>query len=218
VRTKLTVVLSTVIVVFALDFWTKRWALRELPGNPQELLDGLIPLTLAFNRGAAFGISIGDDSRWLFIPVTVIALVVLASLMRSARQGDWLRQWSIAFVIAGAVGNLYDRVRWPRGVVDFIGPLDLGFWHFPIFNFADMAISCGAVALAISFWREDTRKRAGKVAEESADEGDGGSADESDGGKGSAKTSEAIPGGGPPARPAPSERRPGRLSADPPSG
>jgi len=40
-------------------------------------------------------------------------------------------------------------------VVDFIGPINLGFMDWPIFNVADMAISCGAVALAISFWLEE---------------------------------------------------------------
>ena len=159
VRTKLAVISTTVAVVFALDCWTKLWAVRELAGRPQELFGGLVPLTLAYNRGAAFGISVGNDSRWLFVPVTVIALVVLAVLARQARAGDHLRIWSLAFVIAGAIGNLYDRLRWNRGVVDFIGPLDLGFWHFPIFNVADACITCGATALAISFWREDAKHR-----------------------------------------------------------
>jgi signal peptidase II len=58
------------------------------------------------------------------------------------------------------VGNLYDRVRWDRGVVDFLGPVDLGLWHFPIFNVADMAITSGAVLLAISFWVEEREDRA----------------------------------------------------------
>jgi lipoprotein signal peptidase len=59
-----------------------------------------------------------------------------------------------------AAGNLYDRVRWERGVVDFIGPIDLGLWNFPIFNVADMAITCGAVLLAVSFWFEEQAERA----------------------------------------------------------
>ena len=151
--------LATVGAVFAADLWTKAWAVRELARSPQELFGGLVPLTLAYNRGAAFGINVGSDSRWLFVPVTLVAIVVLVVLLRNARATDRLRVFSISFVLAGAVGNLYDRVRWNRGVVDFIGPFDLGFWHFPIFNVADMCISCGAVALAISFWREDTAKR-----------------------------------------------------------
>ena len=132
----------------------------------------MIPLTLAFNKGAAFGISVGEDSRWFFIPVTLIALALLAVLFRQAAEKDLLRIVSISLVVSGAVGNLYDRVRWDRGVVDFIGPIDLGFWDFPIFNIADMAITCGAILLASSFWFEerDERLRLDREAELSSED------------------------------------------------
>ena len=143
-------------VILIADLITKRWALEALDGRVQEeILGGLVPLTLAFNKGAAFGIRIGDDSRWLFVPVTLVALVLLAVLYRQAVDRDVLRIVSISLVVSGALGNLYDRVRWNRGVVDFIGPIDLGFWDFPIFNVADSAITCGAILLAISFWLEE---------------------------------------------------------------
>lgn len=142
-------------LVLVLDIASKRWALVALEGSPRDLMGGLIPLTLAFNRGAAFGISIGNDPRWFFIPVTFMALVLLAALLVKTPPSDRFRIFALTLVFSGAVGNLIDRVRWSRGVVDFIGPIDLGFMDFPIFNVADMAISCGAVALAISFWMEE---------------------------------------------------------------
>lgn len=142
-------------VVLILDYWTKRWALETLPGNPGELFGGLVPLTLAYNRGAAFGIEIGDDPRYVFIPITVVALILLTALLRQAAANDWLRIVSVSLVMAGALGNLWDRLRWDRGVVDFLGPIDLGFMDWPIFNVADMAITCGAVMLAVSFWLEE---------------------------------------------------------------
>jgi signal peptidase II len=61
----------------------------------------------------------------------------------------------VQLVGAGAIGNLIDRVRWNGGVVDFIGPFDIGSMQFPIFNIADMAITIGAVLLALSLLRED---------------------------------------------------------------
>ena len=122
-------------------------------------------MTLAFNKGAAFGISVGDDSRWLFVPITFVALGLLGILFKQAERGDWLRITAISLVVSGALGNLYDRLRWDRGVVDFIGPLDLGFWYFPIFNVADIAITCGAVMLAISFWMEEKRLAEREAAE-----------------------------------------------------
>ncbi len=158
-RTKLAILGVTASTVLALDFWTKRWALEALVARSSELFGGLIPLTLAFNKGAAFGLRVGEDSRWLFIPITLVALVLLAMLFKQAHADDRLRIFAISLVVSGALGNLYDRVRWDRGVVDFIGPLDLGFWHFPIFNVADIAITCGAVLLAISFWLEEQEEK-----------------------------------------------------------
>ncbi len=155
-RTKLTTLGTILPAILILDLVTKRWALSALAGgNRIDLFGGVVPLTLAFNRGAAFGIRIGSDPRWFFIPIIVLALYLLIVLFIKARPSDHLRLVSLVLVMAGATGNLFDRVRWNAGVVDFIGPIDLGFMDWPIFNVADMAISCGAVALAVSFWLEE---------------------------------------------------------------
>lgn len=154
-RLKLSILTVIVLPILVLDFVTKRWALDALMTQRGELFGGLVPLTLAFNKGAAFGLSVGEDSRWFFVPVTILALILLAVLFRQAERRDFLRVVSISLVVAGALGNLYDRVRWSQGVVDFIGPIDLIFWDFPIFNVADMAITVGAIMLAISFWLEE---------------------------------------------------------------
>jgi signal peptidase II len=147
-------------VILVLDWLTKRWALDALSGGRRiDLAGGLLPLTLAFNKGAAFGIRLGEDSRWFFVPVTVVALVLLGLLLVQSRKDDLLRIVALSLVVSGAVGNLYDRVRWSRGVVDFIGPVDLGFADFPIFNVADIAITCGAILLALSFWLEEREER-----------------------------------------------------------
>jgi signal peptidase II len=159
VRAKQLILAVTFPSIIVLDVVTKRWALTALDPRPSELFGGLVPLTLAFNKGAAFGVRLGEDSRWFFVPVTIIALVLLGVLFRQAAERDFLRIGAISLVVSGAVGNLYDRVRWNRGVVDFLGPIDLGFWDFPIFNVADMAITCGAVLLAISFWFEEQEER-----------------------------------------------------------
>jgi len=141
---------------------TRKWILAlglVAGGRGREILGGLVPLTLAFNRGAAFSLTIGDDPRWIFVPITIGAVVFLLYLIHQAEPGDRLRVYAASLVLAGALGNLYDRVRWDRGVVDFIGPINLGFTLFPIFNVADMAITCGAILLGISFWKEDRELR-----------------------------------------------------------
>lgn len=143
-------------IVFA-DVSTKRWALDTLrPGHIAEGLGGLVPLTLAFNQGVAFGLPLPSAGRWIIIFATLLVLFVLCNLFLRAERSDWLRLLSIELVAAGALGNLIDRVRWDQGVVDFLGPINLGFMHWPIFNIADMAITTGAVLLGISLWREET--------------------------------------------------------------
>ena len=163
-KEKITVFATIIPSVLVLDLISKSWALDTLGGGSRsEIFGGFVPLTLAYNRGAAFGIPLGDDSRWFFIPITILALILLLVLLKQAARRDWLRLVSISMVVAGALGNLYDRVRWDRGVVDFIGPIDLGIMDWPIFNVADMSITCGAVLLAISFWEEERRERAEAV-------------------------------------------------------
>jgi signal peptidase II len=153
------------LVWLILDLATKSWALGALGGGVRkEILGGLMPLTLAFNQGAAFGIRIGSDPRWVFVPVTVVAIGFLISVVVRTRKGDLVRLLAASLVLGGALGNLWDRVRWDRGVVDFLGPVNLGFTYFPIFNVADIGITCGAILLAISFWREDAELRAGEEA------------------------------------------------------
>jgi len=160
VRTKAVLVGLVVMIIMSLDLATKRWALQELSdGRSLEILGGLVPITLTFNRGAAFGLSIGDDPRFFFVPVTLLAIGFLLTLIWQSGPGEKVRILAAALVLAGALGNLYDRVRWDRGVVDFIGPIDLGFMDWPIFNVADSAITCGAILMGISFLREDLQNR-----------------------------------------------------------
>jgi signal peptidase II len=160
-------------ILFA-DVATKRWALEAL--RPGHIIDSAlgVPMTLAFNQGVAFGLPLPSAGRWIIIFATLLVLFVLSSLFLRAARTDWLRLLSIELVAAGALGNLIDRVRWDAGVVDFIGPINLGFMHWPIFNIADMAITTGAVLLGISLWREETaaaaaaeRVKAPRTAEES---------------------------------------------------
>jgi signal peptidase II len=74
-------------------------------------------------------------------------------MVRQTRGDQWFRLTALALVCGGAVGNLGDRLRSSRGVVDFVD-VWIGSFHWPTFNVADMAVSCGAVALAIVLWSE----------------------------------------------------------------
>jgi signal peptidase II len=140
--------------ILIVDVLTKKWALDALSHGLTVHAFDLVPLTLTYNRGVAFGLDVGGF-RWLIITGSMLVMCALVVLLNQARVQDQMRVASIAAVMAGALGNLIDRVRWERGVVDFIGPFPLGFANFPIFNVADLAITVGAAALAVSLWLEE---------------------------------------------------------------
>jgi signal peptidase II len=164
---------GAMITVVALDVVTKVLAVANLSPQhiPHEVIGNHLRLTLVYNPGAAFGLHLGGYSRWIFMALTVGALIVLGRLYQATRQGDLVRTLALALVCGGAVGNLIDRVRSPMGVVDFI---DVGLrdMRWPTFNVADMAVSVGAFLLAWVLWgeeRETTLVRAAPVSETSTE-------------------------------------------------
>ncbi len=143
------------IAVVGLDQSTKAWAMKSLAyGAPTVFKAGFLPLTLHFNTGGLWGIGSGTLTRWFFPGATAVAMIVLFQIYRTTATGDRLKLFAVPMVAGGAAGNLIDRLRWDRGVVDFLGPFDLGFMIWPIFNVADMAISCCTILLVIALWRE----------------------------------------------------------------
>jgi signal peptidase II len=153
---RLFVVAATVTVV--LDLITKIIAEATLLRTPGvSVIGDWFQLRLVYNPGAAFGLHVGPYSRWIFFVVALVAVFVLARMSRSSPATDRFRQLALGLVAGGAAGNLIDRVRSSRGVVDFLD-VGIGALRWPTFNVADIAVSCGAIALAISLWREDARR------------------------------------------------------------
>lgn len=149
-RRALPALIAVAAAVVAVDHLTKWLALRELATRDIDLV-GSLRLHLVFNNGSAFGLG----SR--FAPV--IALLAVGIVVGLLGFGRTLRGrvplLAVACITGGAVGNLLDRVfRDGNGflggpVVDFV---DLQWW--PVFNVADVAITCGAVILALTAGRE----------------------------------------------------------------
>ena len=145
---------GTAIAVVVSDVITKLIAEATLARRlPLSVIGDVVQLRLVYNQGAAFGLDVGENSRWVFFGLAIIALVVLGSMVRSTRPGDRFRLLALALVCGGAAGNLIDRVRSAQGVVDFID-VGVGAWRWPTFNVADSAITVGAIALALSLWQE----------------------------------------------------------------
>ena len=139
--------------VIALDILTKLLAVRYLPPHPLKILGDWLTLQLVFNPGAAFGIHVGTYSRWVFLVLAIVALIVLGSMVRQTKPGDHVRLIALGLVCGGAVGNLIDRIRSSRGVVDFID-VGIGVHRWPTFNVADSAVTVGAFVLAFVLWME----------------------------------------------------------------
>ena len=160
---------GTAAAVVAADLVTKLLAEALLAPRyvPHRIIGDVVRFTLAYNPGAAFSMSLGPYSRYIFGAFAVIALVVLWRLYRmtgaGARAGDRVRVVALGLAFGGAAGNLIDRFRSPQGVVDFldIGFGDVRFWTF---NLADSAVTVGALVLAWSLSREERESAALKAA------------------------------------------------------
>ena len=118
------------------------------------VIPDLFSWTLAYNTGAAFSF-LADSSgwqRWLFALIAaVVSGVLVVWLKRLGRNETWLAV-ALALVLGGALGNLYDRIALGH-VIDFILVHWQNRWYFPAFNFADSAITVGAVMLALDMFK-----------------------------------------------------------------
>lgn len=155
--------------VLLVDAFTKVVAVdRLIPAYlPRPLWGEGLRLTLVYNPGAAFGLHLGAQSRWIFIALTMVALLVLGRLYLETPLVDRLRTLALALVSGGALGNLLDRLKSGRGVVDFID-VGVGDWRWPTFNVADIAVTSGAFLLALVLWRADTSEEQSSAAQASA--------------------------------------------------
>ena len=138
------------LVVYSLDQVTKLWAVARLEGEtPITLIRGVFELGFVRNPGAAFGM--GES----ITPVLTTFMIVIAGavMVAATRMRHW--GWAIALglLLGGALGNITDRIFREPGpfhghVVDF-----LHVSHWPVFNIADCAITCAAVAVIVLSWR-----------------------------------------------------------------
>jgi signal peptidase II len=141
--------------VVALDFVTKHLVTRTFHLYQQvDIVGDYVRLTYIHNPGAAFGISLGPYSRVIFLVLSLVALGALAAMYWSTPSHDRSRLASIALICGGAIGNLLDRVRLDAGVVDFLD-VGIGTLRWPVFNVADVAVTAGAIFLALSLWKEE---------------------------------------------------------------
>jgi len=163
------------LFILVIDQFTKKWAVSSLTYSEPSAFLPFFNFTLLYNYGAAFSFlsDAGGWQRWFFgvvaLCVSVLLLVWIARLERNKK----VELLGLAFILGGAIGNLYDRVLLGY-VVDFIdwfyptsqsclpffyARLDLQTCHWPAFNIADAAILLGvALLLFDTFFKKDDKQ------------------------------------------------------------
>ncbi len=159
---------ALLMLVLLLDIATKAWAVQELVPRhvPHNVIGDVLRFTLSYNPGAAFGMNIGEYSRWFFGGLSILIVIFLLRTTRELVAESRLASIAVPLVLGGAIGNFLDRLRYEDGVVDFID-VGVGSVRFWTFNVADMGVSIGAACLVLSLWHverardvNETRTRA----------------------------------------------------------
>ncbi len=155
--------------VIALDQWTK-WLVREnLPFRGTwlpEWLDWLSPyanIVHWYNSGAAFGMF--QNGNLIFTMLAFIVIIAIIYYYPRVETEDWTLKLAMGLQLAGAAGNLIDRLMMGK-VTDFIA-----IGAFPVFNVADSSITIGVIVLLLGVWVKE-RNEKGKTAEQPAGRND----------------------------------------------
>jgi len=151
---------SIAAVVAVLDQATKLQVQKHLKLYASvEVIPGFFNLVHTLNKGAAFGFLNRPDTNWqtyFFIAATVFAVMIVLNMLSKAEPGAKLFISALGLILGGALGNLVDRIRTGE-VVDFL-ELYVGTFVWPAFNVADIALTCGSLALIFSFYASGKSK------------------------------------------------------------
>jgi signal peptidase II len=149
-------ILTIAALVIVLDRATKLWIVSHIqPGQAIVIFPKVFRLTHVLNTGAAFSMFEGSTSpnlvRNVLIGFSIFAVVVVLVLIWKMGRGLTLTSIALALILGGAIGNLYDRMRFAY-VVDFL-EVHIVHYHWPDFNVADSAIVVGACLLLLEMLR-----------------------------------------------------------------
>lgn len=146
---------------FGLDRLSKWFVGRYVSFSDDiKIIPGLFDIVHSENRGVAFGVLNDSESPWrtlLLVALSLGALVWISVMLWRAKRLDALLCWAFALVLAGAAGNLYDRIVSGR-VTDFL-LFYIGEHQWPAFNVADSAIVIGCGLLIVDQRRGHTVKQ-----------------------------------------------------------
>lgn len=141
-------VVGVLILLLAIDQWTKQWAREALALDDRHFLGGALQLHLAENSGAFLSMGSSWDPRTRFVVFSVGVGIFLLSVFWQLRlRRRWTEEWGLVFLLAGGIGNLIDRV-YKNSVTDFLF-VDIGIAHTGVFNVADMVIVASVLLLLL---------------------------------------------------------------------
>jgi len=149
-RRRLSTAAAVAVGVVVADALTKRWAEASLAGAPIEIIPGALTFTFAENPGSAF--SLFQDAGTFLGLAAFVALGIVAWALVEERTG--LEVAGFGLIAGGAAGNLLDRITRGSGLLDGAVVDWIQFPNFPVFNFADSAITVGVGLLLIAAWRQ----------------------------------------------------------------
>ena len=166
------ITIAIMILCVVLDQVTKIAVLEKLaPIGTYPLIEDIFHFTYVENRGAAFGML--ADHRWVFMILSTAAILAMLFWLFWEKPASWWVRISTAFVIAGGIGNMIDRVG--RGfVVDFI---DCRFIDFYVFNVADsfVCVGCAMFMIGAVYMEIQEQKKKKAEAATTAEDGENGS-------------------------------------------
>ena len=155
--------MAIAIAVVLLDQATKAWITSTMRLHDSfAVIGGFFNITYIRNPGAAFGFLAGASPLFrytFFLAVTMAAILLILHYVRASRMDEPAQISALALILAGAVGNLIDRIRFGE-VVDFLD-VYIGSHHWPAFNVADSAISVGAAILVVILLRKRNERTEG---------------------------------------------------------
>jgi signal peptidase II len=153
--------LPVTAAVIGLDQFTKLLVVHHVQLYSSIHVLPVLDISLRYNKGAAFSFLEGASGwqRWFFTVLALaVGMTILVWMRRLKGATQWLLSLSLALILAGALGNMIDRLRLGH-VIDFV----VAHWHraeFPAFNVADSSITVGAALLLLDAFL-DGRRTAG---------------------------------------------------------
>jgi signal peptidase II len=146
--------LLSAFVVLA-DRLSKNWIVHRIrPGYDIPVIPGVFRLSHVLNTGAAFSLleNLPPNSvRLGLITFSIIAAIIVFALLWRTGRSLTLTSVALALILGGALGNLYDRIRFHH-VVDFLA-VRIYHYNWPDFNVADSCIVIGACLLLLEIFR-----------------------------------------------------------------